>query len=106
MSLLWSVAIHWRAIAEGLGFDEDHIEEIFTNNETDGACLQDCVEQWMRLGPTWKKLALVLSDVGEDSLAQQAGGRNDVGGSHSQNSEQFVFLIYYVLYVSAREVLW
>ena len=93
VSLLRCVAVHWRAIAEGLGFDEDHIDEIDTNNETDVACLQDCMKQWMRLGPTWKKLALVLSDVGEDSLAQQAWSGDDVGGSHSQNSEQFVFLV-------------
>ena len=73
MKLLYCVAVRWKDIAEGLGFVEHHIDEIFTNNETDVACLQDVMEQWMRLGPTWEKLAQVLSDIGEDSLAQQAG---------------------------------
>ena len=73
MKLLYSVAIRWKDIAKGLGFVEHHINEILTNNETDVACLQDVMEQWMRLGPTWEKLAQVLSDIGEGSLAQQAG---------------------------------
>ena len=81
MGLLWSVAGLWRVIAERLGFDDDLIDEIYTNNETEEACLQDCVEQWMRLGPTWQKLAHVLSDMGQNSLAQHAwsgGGGNDI----------------------------
>ena len=77
MKLLYSVAVRWRDIAEGLGFVEDHIDQIYTNNETDVGCLQDVMEQWMRLGPTWKKLAQVLSAIGEDSLAQQAGGDSE-----------------------------
>ena len=39
MGLLWSVAGLWRVIAEGLGFDDDLIDEIYTNNETEEACL-------------------------------------------------------------------
>ena len=73
MSLLMGVASRWKVISEGFGFDEDLIDEIDTNNEADEACLQDCVEKWVgRLHPTWKKLSIVLSDVGEDELAQLA----------------------------------
>ena len=74
MNLLWGVAGRWREIARGLEFDEDHIEnEIFTNNSTDEACLQDCVEQWIaRLQPSWEKLSHVLRDMGEEELAQKA----------------------------------
>ena len=74
MSLLWGVAGRWKEIAKGLGFHEDHIEdEIFTNNSTDEACLQDCVEQWIsRLQPSWEKLSHVLRDLGEEKLAQTA----------------------------------
>ena len=73
MSLLLAVAGLWKAIAEGLGFDEDMIDEIFTNDNTDEACLQNCLEQWInKLDPTWEKLSRVLSDVGQESLAQQA----------------------------------
>ena len=73
MSLLLAVAGRWKAIAEGLGFDEDTIDEIYTNDDTDEACLQNCVEQCVRkLDPTWQKLSRVLSDMGQESLAQQA----------------------------------
>jgi hypothetical protein len=70
MSLLMGVAGCWKMIAEGLGFDEDLIDEIDTNNEMNEACLQDCVEQWVgRLVPSWEALSVVLSDMGEDELA-------------------------------------
>ena len=73
MSLICCVRGKWREIASGLGFDEDLIDEIYTNNVTDEACLQDCVEKWVsRLGPSWERLSLVLRDLGEEILAQQA----------------------------------
>ena len=80
MSLLYCVAGRWKMIASGLGFNENLIDEIYTNNGTDEACLQDCVEKWVsRLEPSWERLSLVLRDLGEESLAQQAwngGWRN------------------------------
>ena len=74
MTLLMGVAGRWKAIALGLGFNKDHIEdEIDLNNSTDEACLQNCVEQWVaRLQPSWEKLSHVLRDMGEDGLAQKA----------------------------------
>ena len=81
MSLLKGVAGRWKEIAEGLGFDEDHTEdEIFTNNSTDEACLQDCVEQWIaKLQPSWEKLSHVLRDMGEEELARKAwSGKGNV----------------------------
>ena len=74
MSLLYAVASLWREIALGLGFDQDHLaEDIFVNSETDEARLQDCVEQWVaKLDPSWEQLSLVLRDLGQESLAQQA----------------------------------
>ena len=97
MDLLWSVAGLWKVIAERLGFDDDIIDEIFTNNETEEACLQDCVEQWiMRLGPTWQKLAHVLSDMGQNSLAQQAWSRG--GCDNISNLECAIWVWYVRLY--------
>ena len=82
MTLLWGVAGRWKGIALGLGFDEDHIDEIDPNNATDEACLQDCVEQWIsRLQPSWEKLSHVLRDMGEDGLAQKAWSRIGVEGN-------------------------
>ena len=34
----------WKEIGEALRFDEDHLDEIFTNNETDEDCLQAMIE--------------------------------------------------------------
>ena len=77
MSLLYGVASLWREIALGLGFDQDHLEdEIFVNRETDKTQLQDCLEQWVaKLGLSWEQLSLVLRDLGQESLAQQACSR-------------------------------
>ena len=73
MSLLYCVAGRWKMIASGLGFDEDLIDEIDTNNGMDEACLQDCVEKWVsKLEPSWERLSLVLRDLGEESLALHA----------------------------------
>ena len=75
MTLAWCVAGRWKEFADGFGIDEDLVDEIFTNNQTDEACLQDCVEKWMKLGPTWKKLANVLRGMGEERLAGQAASK-------------------------------
>ena len=73
MSLIYCVAGRWKMIASGLGFDENLIDEIYTNNGTDEACLQDCVEKWVsKLEPSWERLSLVLRYLGEERLAQQA----------------------------------
>ena len=67
MSVLRNFAGRWKAIADGLGFNEDMIDEINTNNEMNEACLQDCVEQWVaRLGPSWEKISRILEDLGEE----------------------------------------
>ena len=97
VNLLWGVAGRWREIALGLGFNEDHIEdEIFTNNSTDEACLQDCVEQWIsRLQPSWEKLSHVLRHMGEEELAQRAWSRIGVEG----NIVQYMWLFFELVYI-------
>ena len=73
MDLLYDIRGHWKEIADGLGFDEDMIDEIFTNNEMDEACLMNCIEIWVqRLGPTWEKLSHALANMGENKLAHKA----------------------------------
>ena len=84
MTLLWCVAGRWREIADGFGIDEDLVDEIFT---TDEACLQDCVEKWMKLGPTWKKLASVLRGMGEERLAEHAASKGT--GMHIYNVHNY-----------------
>ena len=38
----------WKEVGEALGFDEDHLDEIFTNNETDEDCLQAMLEFYFK----------------------------------------------------------
>ena len=72
-SLLYDAAGQWKEIAAGLGFDEDMIDEIDTNNQTDELCLLHMVEIWVsRLAPSWETLSLVLRDIGRNDLAQKA----------------------------------
>ena len=64
MSQLYVMAGRWKEIAGALGFDEDLIDEIDTNNETDEACLQDCVEKWVsRMRPSWEQLSLIIAGL-------------------------------------------
>ena len=64
MSLLYEVAEQWKEIGAGLGFYEDMIDEIDTNNAVDQLCLLQMVEIWVsRLAPSWETLSLVLIDM-------------------------------------------
>ena len=73
MELLWPVTDKWKKIAEeGLGMDEDEMDEIFTNNELEVDCLQDCVDRLMERGLSWEKLGSALRAVGEEGLAEKA----------------------------------
>ena len=74
MPLLWGLAGRWKEIVEGLEFDEDLIDEIDTNNDTDEGRLHHCVDIWVtKLQPSWEKLSHVLKELGEVELARQAG---------------------------------
>ena len=73
MSLLYEIADQWKIVANGLGMDEDWIDEIDTNNAVDILCLDNIVDVWIqRMRPTWKKLSLVLRDIGRNDLADKA----------------------------------
>ena len=64
MDLLYNMSSRWKEIAGALGFKEDLIDEIDTNNEMDEACLQDCVEKWVfRMRPSREQLSLILTDL-------------------------------------------
>ena len=64
MEVFWEYAAQWRIIAELFGFNENLVDEVYTNDETDEACLRNCVEQWVaRLDPTWEMIALVQKEL-------------------------------------------
>ncbi len=63
----------WKVFAEKLGMDEDHIDEVFTNNETDLSCLYDLLCTILRKH-TWTSVARALEEMGETELAEKCGG--------------------------------
>ena len=75
MEVLWDYATQWKIIAKlYFEFDEDLIDEIYTNDETNEACLQNCVEQWVaRLDPTWEKIELVQKELMSRRMASGKG---------------------------------
>ena len=40
-------ASKWQSLGEALSLDEDRLDEIYTNNETDEACLQEMLELYL-----------------------------------------------------------
>ena len=42
------LAPKWQSLGEALSLDEDRLDEIFTNNETDEACLREMLEVYMK----------------------------------------------------------
>ena len=68
---LMAVASKWLSLGEALSLDEDRLDEIFTNNETDEACLQDMLEVYMAradLGHSWEEIQAALEKI-EDNAA-------------------------------------
>ena len=45
----------WQSLGETLSLDEDRLDEIFTNNKIDEACLQEMLELYMILITVGKK---------------------------------------------------
>lgn len=68
-SELYSVVPKWKQLAEVIGIDEDLVDEIFTNNESDEECLRAVLEVWMKKSPTWRTVTDSLHKIGEDQLA-------------------------------------
>ena len=58
----------WQKLGELLAMDEDLLDEIFTNNETDEECLKAMLELWLQksMNPTWKDVTDALSTIGKN----------------------------------------
>ena len=53
------MASKWQALGKALSLDEDRLDEIFTNNETDEACLNVMLEHYMKrsdLKHSWEEV--------------------------------------------------
>ena len=70
---LYPVTSKWEKLGEALGLDEDRLDEIFTNNQSEEECLRDMLEVWFKKSykPTWWKVANALHAIGEGQLAEQ-----------------------------------
>ena len=69
-SYLLPHASKWQSLGEALLLDEDRLDEIYTNNETDEACLQEMLELYMMrsdLEHSWEEIKAALETSGEIS---------------------------------------
>ena len=56
----------WQPLGEALSLDEDRLDEIFTNNETDEACLQEMLKHYMMrsdLNHSWEEIEAALKKI-------------------------------------------
>ena len=64
----------WKEIGEALHFDEDRLDEIFTNNETDEACLETMLEFYLKnsdFDHNWEEINRAVKIAGEEGKLQQ-----------------------------------
>ena len=60
-------ASKWQSLGEALSLDEDRLDEIYTNNETDEICLQEMLEVYMmrpNLSHSWGEIQNALKKIG------------------------------------------
>ena len=79
---LLPMASKWQALGESLSLDEDHLDEIFTNNETDEACLQEMLKLYMMrsdLDHNWEEIDTTMRQVKE--VTTQSSCSNGSGSS-------------------------
>lgn len=65
---LLPVVTKWKEVGEALSLDEDYLDEIFTNNETDEECLQAMLELYFNnsdFDHSWKEIERAVVSVSE-----------------------------------------
>ena len=74
LPLLRPIASKWWSLGEALSIDEDDLDIINTNNETDEACLQDMLEfheEKCDLEHTWEVMATALKQIDQEGLFEK-----------------------------------
>ena len=69
-SFLLPHASKWQSLGEALSLDEDRLDEIYTNNQTDEACLQEMIEVYMLrsdLDHSWEEIQAILENIESSS---------------------------------------
>ena len=64
------VASKWKSLGEALSLDDDIVDEIFTNNETDEECLREMLERYLMrsdLKHNWEEIEEALASIEKDS---------------------------------------
>ncbi len=72
MDLLHPVDKKWEDITKALNFDEDRVDEIFTNNEKEYLRLYEVMEYYLmnvHCSHSWEEMVRVLTEIGEHGLA-------------------------------------
>ena len=68
------MAAKWLSLGEALSLDEDRLDEVYTNNETDEACLQEMLEVYMArsdFSHSWEEIQEALKKIREESVINQ-----------------------------------
>ena len=71
---LLPLASKWQSLGEALSLDEDRLDEIYTNNETNEACLQEMLEVYVvrsDLNHSWEEVQVALKKIGEELVTSQ-----------------------------------
>ena len=77
LPLLYPIASKWQSLGEALSLDEDDLDIIDTNNETNEACLQDMLEFYVKKSDsqyTWEKMATALKEMDQVTIAEKIQG--------------------------------
>ena len=59
-------ASKWQSLGEVLSLDEDRLDEIFTNNMMDEACLEEMLEHYLQrsdLNHSWEEIEAALEKI-------------------------------------------
>ena len=76
---LLPVVSKWQELGAALSLDEDILDEMYTNNETDEDCLHDMLERYMMrsdLKHNWEEIDAALEKVnGSGDLREEAGSQ-------------------------------
>ena len=73
---LMGVASKWQSLGKFLSLDEDLLDEIFTNNERDEACLQVMLEHYLMRSDknhSWEEIDTALKRISREETAADTG---------------------------------
>ena len=75
-----TVVEQWQKLGELLAMDEDLLDEIFTNNETNEDCLKAVLEVWLQKSTnlTWTDVTHALKELGNVELAESLYHRSRI----------------------------